>query len=124
MTFNPAAIPTIVLAEILFAAGSFAERKTRSRFVRMAFLVLGAVAAAPGILILVDYAHFFNSPAWFYAFRTAPYTELTVAGLGWIVGYCYSLMGPEGTGEKAVWPIGLFVLTSIPFIKPISIQST
>jgi ABC-type bacteriocin/lantibiotic exporter with double-glycine peptidase domain len=26
---------------------------------------------------------------------------------------------PEGTGEKVIWPIALFVVISLPFIKPI-----
>ena len=119
MTFDFAAIPAVVSAGILFAAGAWAQRRVESRICRWLVLSLGIAAAIPGTLILLYYTHLFNTPAWFYAFRTAPYTEVTICGLGWIVGYCCSLIDPQGTGEKAVWPLGLIVLTSIPFIKPI-----
>lgn len=120
MSLNHLAVPTVALAEALFVAGAFAERKTQSRRKsRIALLLLGVVAAIPGILVLVDYAHLFLSPAWFYEFRTAPYSEMSVAGLGLLGGYLYSLIGPEGKYEKVIWPIALFALVSIPFIKPL-----
>jgi hypothetical protein len=120
MSFNHTAIPTLVLAGVLFVAGAAAERKTQSpRLARIILLLLGIAAAIPGMFVLADYTHVFRSSAWFYEFRTAPYSEISIAGLGFLAGYLYSLIGPEGKGEKAIWPIALFVLVSIPFIKPI-----
>jgi hypothetical protein len=120
MSFNHTAIPTVVLAEMLFVAGVIAERKAQSRHqARITLLLLGVLAAIPGILVLADYTHVFRSPVWFYEFRTAPYSEISVAGLGFLAGYFYSLIAPEGKGEKLIWPLAVFVLVSIPFIKPI-----
>ena len=119
MSFNFAAIPTVALSGVLFVAGALTQRRVQSKAICTVLLLLGTVVALPGLLILLYYTHLCESPAWFYAFRTVPYAEISMCGLGWIVGYCYSLIAPEGTGEKAAWPIALFVLVSLPFIKPI-----
>ena len=119
MSFNFAAIPTVALAGLLFAAGSLVERRVHSRSARMVLLLLGIAAAVPGVTILLDYTHLFGNAAWFYNFRTAPYTEISMCGLGWILGYSYSLIAPEGFGARAVWPAGLLVLVAVPFIKPV-----
>jgi len=77
MSFNHTAIPTLVLAGVLFVAGAAAERKTQSpRLARIILLLLGIAAAIPGMFVLADYTHVFRSSAWFYEFRTAPYSEI------------------------------------------------
>lgn len=119
MSFNFAAIPTVALAGLLFVAGVLIQRRVQSRAVGAVLLLLGIVAATPGVIILLDYTHLFGNAAWFYNFRTAPYSEVSIGGLGWLTGYCYSLVDPEGLGEIAIWPIGLLVLVTVPFIKPI-----
>jgi hypothetical protein len=119
MNFNASAIPTVVLAGTLFIAGMWVERRIQSRATRMVLLLLGVAAAIPGVFILLYYTHLFGNSAWFYEFRTAPYSEISMAGIGWLTGYCYSLIAPEGKGEKAAWPIALLVLVSLPFIKAV-----
>jgi hypothetical protein len=119
MSFKLAFFSALALAGILFLLGVQVQRRVWSRAAAIIALVLGIAFAIPGLLILGYYTPFFGSPAWFYEFRTVPYSEITICGLGFVAGYFYSLIAPEGTGEKTIVPIALFVLVLIPFIKPI-----
>jgi hypothetical protein len=98
MMFNHAAIPMIAFAEALFVTGIAAERKARSRAMRVALLGLGILGAFPGLLVLSDYTHLFGSPAWFYEFRTAAYSELTIAGIGFLARF--SVFGDQTRGNR------------------------
>ena len=76
MSFNTTAIPTLALAGILFVAGDLTQRKVQSRSAGMVLLLLGVAVAIPGVFILIYYTHLFGNSAWFYEFRTAPYSEI------------------------------------------------
>lgn len=95
MTLNWLVIPTLALALLLFRAGQalFARAvepdfTPRRRALLLAALFAAALAAAlPGILIALYYlVHGRGFPAWFYAFRALPGSELTAAGAGLMAG--------------------------------------
>lgn len=119
MSFDTAAIPTLLSGELLFFAGVRTEQAVRRKWARTGLVALGIAASVPYLLVILYYTHLFRDSAWFYAFRTWEYSDLSFALTGWIVGYCYSLIDPQVSWEKALWPFGFFVLLAIPFIKPI-----
>lgn len=119
MYFDPAAIPAVLLGEGLFVSGVLAQRRTISRVLRRLYVIAGILAAAPGVFVLSYYLHLVEMPSWFYEFRTTSYSELSVSGIGWILGCCYAQIDPVGHFEKLVWPAGLFALLALPFIKPV-----
>ena len=95
------------------------QRRTRSRVLRFLFALVGVVIAVPGFLLVAYYAHLFDSAGWFYSFRTLRYSEISVSGLGWIVGFSYSSLDAETLGGKLFLPAALLAFVSVPFIKPV-----
>jgi hypothetical protein len=119
MHLNPDAVPAILLTIPLFWVGMTLQRRTQSRVLRFLFVLVGLVFAIPGFLLVAYYTHLLDSAGWFYVFRTRHYSEISVAGLGWIAGFFYSWLDPETLGGKLLWPAVLFAFVSVPFIKPI-----
>ena len=119
MNLNPAAVPAILLAAPLFWLGMTLQRRTQSRVLRLLVVLIGAVIAVPGFLLVAYYTHLFDSAGWFYAFRMTRFSEISMCGLGWITGFVYSWIDPETLGGKLFWPAALFALVSVPFIKPV-----
>lgn len=116
MHLNPAALPTILLAGILYRLGLFIEKKVSSK----RWLLLAAVVLAlPAFACALYYTHLFDGAAWFYRFRAAPYTEMAIGGCGLLAGILNSWFNPETFGEKLIAPTVLLVLLLIPFVKPL-----
>ncbi len=117
MLINPTALPTILLAAAFFWLGLLLDRKTTSKAKRRSLLLVAVVSALPCFVCDLFYSHLFDHWAWFYRFRALPFSELTFAGAGLIVGILYSRLEPETLGEKLVAPIALLVLVGLPFSK-------
>jgi len=116
---NPLFIPTVVGAVIFFGVGATLERKMQSKAMRVCLLLVAVLLACPGLLFVLYYLHLFDSAAWFYNLRTAQYTELFAAGMGFLAGVVHAWWEPESMAEKAAVPGVLFVLVLIPFVKPL-----
>jgi len=119
MRLNPIMLPVVLLAGVLFSAGSILEKKTDSHWGRIWLFAGSILVSFPSILFALYYTHLFDNAAWFYSFRTLPYTELVVAGSGLLAGVLTSWFGPETLGERAAVPAGLVVVLMIPFVKPL-----
>jgi len=109
---NPLFFYTLILALVLYAAG-----KRLSREHKRATLIIGVIAAIPGLLMALYYLHLFDKAAWYYEFRSWPYIELSAAGLGFAFG---ALMG-KSRKQVAIlgWSGFLLLLLALPYIKPI-----
>jgi len=77
---------TLALAAGLFGLGGVVERRLVSRPGRIGALLIGGIAAAPGLLFVLYYTHLFDSARWFYEFRSLRASELAACGLGFIAG--------------------------------------
>src|SRR3974390_2608860 len=119
MHLNPAALPAILLAVVLYRVGSLLERRLDSRSGRICLISVSILVALPGFLFALYYTHLFDNAAWFYKFRGIPYTEIVVGGSGLLAGVLNSWFVPETVGEKIVIPAALAVLLVIPFVKPL-----
>jgi len=119
MNLNPNAIPTILLSFLWFWLWASLTRRIDSRARRAALLILAVILSIPGALFVIYYAHLFDNAAWFYQFRTAPYSELAASGLGALAGFLHCVFQPKSLREKLVLPVALGVLLFIPFIKSV-----
>lgn len=66
------------------------------------------------MLFAAYYLHFFDSWAWFYNFRAAPYSELAASGLGLGAGTIHRWIG-----GKPLAPAVLFAVLFVPYAKPL-----
>src|SRR5262245_13780971 len=111
-------IPAVVGSVALFGLGRIVGRRaTGAPALRLAWAA-GAVAAVPGLLLVLYYTHLFDGAAWFYRFRALPGTELTAGGLGFVAGLAHARLSADSAGKILV-PIALALLVIVPFIKPI-----
>lgn len=113
------AIPTFLFSLVLFWLWTPLSKRIVSRVGRSALLVGACILAIPGILYILYYAHAFDNAVWFYRFRAMPFCEVAASGLGAITGFLHTTFRPQSPGEKLVWPLVLFVLLFIPFMKPV-----
>jgi len=120
MRLNPAALPVVLIAVLLFCAGSILEKKTAARAGRIGLFLTSVILALPSFLFSLDYTHLFDHAAWFYQLRALPYIELVIAGSGLLAGVVSAWFAPETLGERAAAPVALAVLLAIPFVKPVS----
>src|SRR5437660_12517676 len=77
-------IPTLLIASILFAVGTWAGHRKGASFWSLG--IFGLVIAIPGILFAVYYLKFLGEPVWFYQFRSIPFSELSASGAGFLAG--------------------------------------
>jgi hypothetical protein len=119
MHFNPLAIPTVLAAAALLWLGSTLERKIAGATMRRWLVFTGSLLAIPGCLFILYYTHLFDSFAWFYNFRALRFTELSFAGLGFMMGFLHAWFQPERWHEKLIAPITLAALVFVPFMKPV-----
>jgi len=117
MNLNPNAIPTILLAFLLFWFFAWPPKKLVSRTARAGLLVVATVIAIPGLLYVLYYAHLFDNAVWFYRFRAFAHSEFAASGLGAIAGFVQTTYRPQTLGEKLVSPLALGVLLFVPFMK-------
>ena len=119
MHLNPMAFPVVVLAIVLFRAGSILEKKTMSWAGRIGLFAASIFLALPSFFFALYYTHLFDNAAWFYRFRELPYTELVIGGSGLLAGVLNSWFTPETLGERLAVPIALAVVLTTPFVKPL-----
>jgi predicted double-glycine peptidase len=116
MLINPATYPTFALAAIFFWIGLIVARKATPS-IRHILLLLAAVLALPCAVCDLFYTHLFDGWTLFYRFRAAPFSELSLAGIGLSAGMLYCWMEPDTLGEKLVVPVGLLIVLGLPFSK-------
>ena len=102
---NPLLYPTLLLTALSFYVG---DRSGRRRLSALP-LLLGLLLTLPAALFVIYYLHVLDRAAWFYQFRSLPFTELTAAGLGFLPGYrnarlrrCTALGYPFGRPSRFV----------------------
>ncbi len=118
MRLNPAVIPVILCAAVLFYLGAKLEKRTGSRKAKAWIFLLSILLALPGLVFAFYYTHLFDNLAWFYRFRAVPYSELAIGASGLLAGTLYSWLAPETFGERVAIPVALSVLLAVPFVKP------
>ena len=119
MPVNPLYVPTLIGSAALFWLGFVLQKKFHARRGASVLWLSAVVLACPGLLYVLYYAHMFDDATWFYSLRAVPYTEVLACGLGLAAGVVQSWWEPENLGEKMVAPVVLFVLTLVPFVKPL-----
>src|SRR5689334_24941384 len=118
MRLNPAAVPAILLAALLYWIGVALERRFVSRNSKAWLFIVSFLLALPGLLFALYYTHLFDNAAWFYRFSVLPYSELTISGSGLLAGTLSSWFAPETFGERLVIPGFLLALLTGPFVNP------
>ena len=114
MSVDPAFVPTILLAIVLFFLG----RKVQMRYPAMA-AAIGVLLAVPATLAVLYYTHLFDHWQWFYQARSLPFSELSFAGIGFLGGTVFSWQEPETWRERLVLPLFTVVFLFVPFMKPL-----
>jgi len=117
MHLNPDAIPTVLLAAVLFGIGYFVGERRKSRTGSTLLLAFSAGLAMPGLLFVLYYAHLFDQASWFYEFRTLPHVELLGSGLALLGSVVQRRLHLQTLAEKSAIPLITVVLIFIPFLK-------
>jgi hypothetical protein len=112
MSVNPALVPTILLAIVLFFVGT----KVQKRYPVLA-AAIGVMLAVPATLALLYYTHLFDHWRWFYQARSLSFSELSFAGIGFLGGTIFSWQEPETWRERSVLPLFTAVFLFVPFMK-------
>ena len=120
---NYLAIPTFLVATVLFGIGVWQERQKVSHLLRIAQWLVGLVIAVPGILFAVYYLKILEGDIWFYRFRTVPFTELTAGGAGLLAGMLFERVRSDRRLHRFVgpWFVVIFLILglSAPYLKPV-----
>lgn len=119
MNLNPLAIPTLVIASVLFLLGHRLHKRLQTRMQHSAFLFLSILSALPACAYVAYYSHFFDNIAWFYSLRAIRYTELLGAGAGLLAGYFAGWLELDSRRKVLLLLAGMELFVFIPFIKPI-----
>lgn len=119
MNFNWLFIPCLGISIGLFFVSQRIWQKLRSLRSKELFFLLCLLAAGPGALMIVYYFHILDKMAWFYQFRSIPYTELLLAGIGLPAGILASVGGKARLVSRPFILTLMLILVSIPFLKPI-----
>jgi len=125
MNFNGLIIPTFLLATIFFKTGLYLSQlchRQQHVVIKIILVLSTTVIAVPGVLFTVYYLHFFDQAKWFYQFRALPFTELSAAGLGLLVGILFDSAQRQHWLSQAFSPVVLLALLLwllIPYVKPI-----
>ncbi len=115
MTLNPLLFPTLALGGGAFWLG---DRAGRGRLAA-GWVLLGLALAAPGALFAVYYAHVLDRAAWFYQFRSLPFTELTAAGLGFLPGYLNAVLRRHTVIGWIFLPALTALVLFVPYAKSV-----
>lgn len=119
MNFNGLFIPCLGISIGLFFVSQRIWQKLLSVRVKGLFFLLCLLAAGPGALMIVYYFHILDKLAWFYQFRSIPYTELLLAGIGLPAGILASVGGKARLVSRPFIFTLMLIAVSIPFLKPI-----
>jgi hypothetical protein len=113
---NPLLWPTLALAVALAVVGWTVERRITTKSAHRATLwLLAALGALPAVLYAAYYTHRFDEAAWFYTLRSAEYSELLAAGIGFGAG---STAGLAQRSAAAAALLAALVL-GVPYLKPL-----
>lgn len=86
MTINWLVIPALAGTLLLFFIGQISIKHCRTQGQKLALSSLWLILGIPGFLFPLYYLHLFDNALWFYEFRSLPYSELSVIGLGIFAG--------------------------------------
>src|SRR5690348_8330550 len=118
MRLNPAAVPAILLAALLYWIGVALERRFVSRNSKAWLSIVSFLLALPGLLFALYYTHLFDNATWFYLFMVLEYFEVTISVGGLLAVTLFSWFSPETFGERLVNPGVLLALLTVQFVKP------
>ena len=110
---------TLLLAGAFFAVGYLWESRLTLRAARLLLKFLAVLLAIPAFLYAVYYLHILDSAVWFYNLRALPHSELLASGAGFLAGICQANWHAEGTSQKFMIPLGLFLVLVAPFLKQV-----
>ena len=116
---NPLFFPVVALAALLFYAGNKAGLRATTARERLPWAIAGTVCAVPAVLFATYYFHWFDDAAWFYRFRSAPWTELTAAGAGLLAGLLYAWLAVIGRAWRIAVPALLLAGLFVPYMKAV-----
>jgi len=125
---NPLLLPTLILAIALFFAGRRLSGIGGSARREYALAIAAVVASIPAALFAVYYLHVLDRQAWFFAYRSAQFSELTAAGVGFGIGVAAGLLTRTGLSKSspflARFVPGILLLCGIavigvPYSKPV-----
>jgi hypothetical protein len=115
--------PTLLLAFLLFGVGSLLGHRRGKGLFYILMLGLATLAALPGIAFTVYYFKLFPEYAWFYEFRSWPFTELTASGAGLIAGLLHARYSPKPQflriAGRWFFPGLLLLGLLVPYLKPL-----
>lgn len=132
MHLNILFVPTLLGAGLLFLLGFKISPVTRSTPYAIACFISAGILAIPALLFVAYYGHVLDRAVWFYAFRAAPYTELTASGIGVGAGLIVErVKWVDSTTHLArpkLMALGMVLfccgLLFIPYIKPLAAPLT
>jgi len=121
-------MPTAAMAILLYWAGKKDWLVNRIYRYRIVGIGLTMAAAAPALLLATYYYHWLDNAAWFYAFRSARFTELPAAGIGLSAGmitqvsgqyFCKRQMSALGAFLSVILALLCVLILIIPYVKPV-----
>jgi hypothetical protein len=120
MNVNWLAIPTVLLALLLFYLGCFLFSRLRSRLVRSLFIVTALVLGLPALLMAACYLHFLDRAAWFYEWRSLPMSELSASLAGLFAGAVCAMIrrGTPLSRYIIILPVLILGIAG-PHLKPV-----
>ena len=121
MNINPLLPQTCIVAILLFVFGWLVTPRLPKRMQRF-FITLSLPAALPAFLFIYFYIFKSGEPLLYYRFRAIPYTEMCAAGIALPAGQLFGIRYRADTYKiinfRVFYPIMVFVLVPVPFVKP------
>ncbi len=111
-------VPTFVLALLLFWAGERVAERQKTLASGIWIACAAAVAAVPGVAMVLYYLHGFDDSLWFYRFRSFPCSELAAAGMGLLAGAFCGFFPKFRYAARALAIPSLCLGIAIPYLKP------
>jgi hypothetical protein len=118
MNLNWIVVPTLLVSFALYWWSKTTWIRRNDRLSRFAILAVAGILSIPGLLIALYYLHLFDDAAWFYQFRSLPFSELTAAGVGLLAGILAALNKTTLRSQVLIL-ILLFMGTAFPHLKPV-----
>jgi hypothetical protein len=110
---------TIAIAYALFWGGTKVWQRDLSRARRVVVSVFAGGLALPGVMFAVYYLHLFDNAAWFYQYRSLPFTELTAGGAGLLAGMITAATNRHKLFSRSFVLAMLTIGIMVPYVKPI-----
>ena len=116
---NPLFFPVVALAALFCYAGNKAGPRIATARGRLLWGAAAAICAVPAVLFATYYLHWFDDAAWFYRFRSLPWTELSAAGAGLLAGLLYAWLAVIGRSWRIAVPALLLAGLFVPYMKAV-----